>query len=72
MGETKPLKGVIDYFYRFKIPDQFRKVQERKREQAIRMLECIETKRNLNAPIVMNAPGIANAIGGISDQKSDW
>ncbi len=54
MGD-KSLSDVIDYHYRFKIPDQFRKIQERKREQAIRMLECIETKRNLNAPIVVTS-----------------
>ena len=51
---SKSLSDVIDYHYRFKIPDQFRKIQERKREQAIRMLEVIETKRNLNAPIVVS------------------
>lgn len=50
---NKNLQDVIDYHYRFKIPDQFRRFQERKREQAVRMLECIETRRSLNAPILM-------------------
>jgi hypothetical protein len=50
---NKELQDVIDYHYRFKIPDQFRRFQDRKREQAVRMLECIETRRNLNAPILV-------------------
>ncbi|KAG7338717.1 ELM2 domain containing protein [Nitzschia inconspicua] len=50
---NKDLQDVIDYHYRFKIPDQFRRFQERKREQAVRMLECIETRRSLNAPILI-------------------
>jgi len=54
LGGDKKLTEVIDYHYRFKIPDQFRRIQERKREQAVRMLECLETRRNLNAPIVIS------------------
>lgn len=50
---NKTLQEVIDYHFRFKIPDQFRRFQERKREQAVRMLECIESRRSLNAPILM-------------------
>jgi hypothetical protein len=42
---TKSVKQVIDYHFRFKIPDQFRKYQEKKREQAVRMVECIEKRR---------------------------
>ena len=76
MGD-KALSDVIDYHYRFKIPDQFRKIQERKREQAIRMLECIETKRNLNAPIVVSTgiPGGTSLSRVTSDEikdKGDW
>jgi hypothetical protein len=47
----KDHKEVADYHYRFKIPDQFRRFQTKKREQAIRMMECIETRRYLNTPI---------------------
>lgn len=72
---NKGLSEVIDYHYRFKIPDQFRKVQERKREQAIRMLECIETKRHLNAPIIMSTTSTMGPMNGNSEQakrKGDW
>ena len=42
---SKGVKEVIDYHYRFKIPDQFRRYQEKKRDQSVRMMECIETRR---------------------------
>lgn len=42
---TKTIKDVIDFHYRIKIPDQFRKYQDKKREQAVRMVECIETRK---------------------------
>ncbi|KAL3917182.1 MAG: hypothetical protein SGILL_004833, partial [Bacillariaceae sp.] len=65
---TKDLQEVIDYHYRFKIPDQFRRFQERKREQAVRILECVETKRSLNAPILMPT----NLRPASDKQKADW
>jgi hypothetical protein len=65
---TKDLQDVIDYHYRFKIPDQFRRFQERKREQAVRMLECIETRRSLNTPILMPT----NLRPASDKQKADW
>ena len=58
-GTYKTLKGektleeVMDYFYRFKIPYQFNRFQDRKREQAVRMLECIESRRTLETPILV-------------------
>ena len=51
IAPSKGFKDVIDYHYRFKIPDQFRSFQDKKREQAVRMMECIETKRNIAAGI---------------------
>jgi hypothetical protein len=71
---NKALSEVIDYHYRFKIPDQFRRVQERKREQAIRMLECIETKRKLNAPIVVSSEASGPPSGSSDENKDklDW
>lgn len=48
---SKTFKDVVDYHYRFKIPDQFRRYQEKKREQAVRMMECVEHRRSLEAPI---------------------
>ena len=51
LAPTKSMKQVVDYFYRFKIPDQYRLYQDKKREQAIQLIECIEKRRNPNAPI---------------------
>lgn len=45
LGESKNHKDVVDYFYRFKIPDQFRSYQDQKRDQARRILECVEKHR---------------------------
>jgi len=42
---SKNFKDVVDYHYRFKIPDQFRRYQEKKREQAKRMLDVVEARR---------------------------
>ncbi len=64
---SKDLQDVIDYHYRFKIPDQFRRFQERKLEQAVRMLECIETRRSINAPILM--PTSLRPQNAVDDQK---
>lgn len=51
LAGQKTFKDVVDYHYRFKIPDQFRRYQEKKREQALRMMECVESRRSLEAPI---------------------
>jgi hypothetical protein len=45
IAPTKNIKEVIDYFYRFKVTDQFRKFQDKKRAMAVRILECIESKK---------------------------
>lgn len=70
---NKDLEDVIDYHYRFKIPDQYRRSQDRKREQAIRMLECIETRRNLNAPILVPS-SLRTELGGNDEntKNGDW
>jgi hypothetical protein len=51
IAPSKDFHDVIDYHYRFKIPDQFRRFQDKKREQAVRMMECIETRRNIHNTI---------------------
>lgn len=42
---SKNFKDVVDYHYRFKIPDQFRRYQDSKRVHAVRMMEIIENRR---------------------------
>ena len=45
ISSDKKHMDVVDYHYRFKIPDQFRRYQDKKREQARRMLDCIEKQK---------------------------
>jgi hypothetical protein len=73
IAPTKDFKDTIDYHYRFKIPDQFRRFQDKKREQAVRMIECIETRRHLN--VVINTQSDRIGIqdnGGAKRKASDW
>jgi hypothetical protein len=48
---SKSFKDVVDYHYRFKIPDQFRRYQNKKREHAVRMMNIVEGRRNIEVPI---------------------
>jgi hypothetical protein len=45
LNPTKTFKDVADYWFRFKISDQFRIYQDKKRVQAVRLMECIEKRR---------------------------
>ena len=60
LAPTKSMKQVVDYYYRFKIPDQYRLYQNKKREQAIQLIECIEKRRNPSAPIAGAEPSTIN------------
>jgi hypothetical protein len=44
-GDSKSFKDVVDYHYRHKIPEQFRRYQESKLLQARRMLQAVESRR---------------------------
>mmetsp|Transcript_87023 Transcript_87023/g.130488 ORF Transcript_87023/g.130488 Transcript_87023/m.130488 type:complete len:615 (-) Transcript_87023:44-1888(-) len=74
IAPSKDFKQVIDYHYRFKIPDQFRIFQDKKREQAVRMMECIETRRNISAGIQNSS--FLNSVAEPSAKKrvvgSEW
>lgn len=43
--DSKTFKDVVDYHYRHKIPEQFRRYQESKLLQARRMLQAVENRR---------------------------
>lgn len=65
IAPTKNVKDVIDYFYRFKVSDQFRKFQDKKRAMAVRIVECIETKKYCESLTVSsNAGPISAAASG--------
>ena len=49
VGRSKGHKDVVDYFYRFKIPEQFCKFKDKKREQAKRILQTVEKRRMRDA-----------------------
>ena len=70
---SKDFKDVIDYHYRFKIPDQFRRFQDKKREQAIRMMECIETRRYLHGAIHMpSSSANSETTNDVKRRAIDW
>lgn len=71
---SKDFHDVIDYHYRFKIPDQFRRFQEKKREMAVRMLECIETRRNIHTVIQVDYERsvTAEAVAKKRSKESEW
>ena len=58
---TKNVKDVIDYFFRFKVSDQFRKFQDKKRAMAVRIAECIETKKYCESLTLSSNGGSASA-----------
>lgn len=68
LAPTKNMKEVVDYFYRFKIPDQFRMYQNRKREQAIHLMELVE-KRRQGTPIDLTGSSSTN--NGNQDDNDD-
>ena len=70
IGPTKSLKDVIDYYYRYKIPDQFRKYQNKKREQAVRMVECIETRKYHES--LAGGPTVSNNNSEHGGKPSHW
>ena len=46
---TKSMKDIIDYFYRFKVSDQNRNFQDKKRAFAVQMVDCIEARKHSEA-----------------------
>lgn len=68
---TRSVKDTIDFHFRYKIPDQFRVFQHRKREQAVRMVECIEARRYQDA-IQGNPPNEGNKRRRTSMQSGHW
>jgi hypothetical protein len=71
MGLTKKDKEVVDYHYRFKIPDQFRRYQDKKREQARHMLEVVENHRLGKYLSAETAQSINNSTNG-SKKIHNW
>jgi len=48
--DSKSRKDVVDYHYRFKIPDQFCKFRQQRKEQARRMVAIIDAKNATAQP----------------------
>ena len=74
LAGTKTFKDVVDYHYRFKIPDQFRRYQEKKREQAVRMMECLEHRRSHETSILPRDEAAAEKRKRVEAKKSkdEW
>lgn len=69
LASEKSFKEIVDYVYRFKIPDQFRLFQEAKQEQAIRMLERIENLRDDNTVINVDRERVEQQSEGPSPRR---
>jgi hypothetical protein len=71
---SKSLKDIVDYHYRFKIPDQFRIYQEKKRQCAMRMIDIIENRRAEDSSIPNRDDLLRRkGLSGIDQEKSqDW
>ena len=65
MGGNKKHKDVVDYHYRFKIPDQFRRYEDKKREEARRMLDCVEKHCLGEYLSTETAQAVSNAVNGM-------
>jgi hypothetical protein len=71
--EGKNFKDVVDYHYRFKIPDQFRRYQDRKREHAIRMMHIIESRKNDENSVREESRSRVSATDVSDDSRTtDW
>mmetsp|Transcript_12283 Transcript_12283/g.18838 ORF Transcript_12283/g.18838 Transcript_12283/m.18838 type:complete len:682 (-) Transcript_12283:357-2402(-) len=71
---AKSMKDVVDYYYRFKIPDQFRRYQDKKREHAFRMMQIIENRRKENSVVSSRDNGRSQNVASLCNDKSatDW
>jgi hypothetical protein len=72
MSTTKSMKDVIDFFYRFKVSDQFRKFQDKKRTFAVQMVECIEARKHLESLSSNHALGLSANIIDSACPSSHW
>jgi hypothetical protein len=70
IAPTKTLKDVIDYFYRFKVSDQFRKFQDKKRSIAVRMAECIEARKYHESLSSPSNSGVMGTIGSSANVET--
>lgn len=68
---SKNFKDAVDYHYRFKIPGQFRRNQDKKREHAVRMMEIIENRRSEDTSIVPKDDGRRRSQSDASG-RTDW
>lgn len=66
---SKSVQDIVDYHYRFKIPDQFRIFFNEKRDTAVRMVETIESRRNVNSVIPIEHLNGSNGSNGKSQKK---
>jgi hypothetical protein len=72
ISSDKKHMDVVDYHYRFKIPDQFRRYQDKKREQARRMLDCIEKQKMDEYISSETSQAASNATNGSKKRIQSW
>ena len=69
---SKSFKDVVDFHYRFMIPGQFRRYQDKKREHAVRMIEIIENRRSEGTSIAPRDDFRRRAPSDGRNGKTDW
>ena len=69
---SKNFKDVVDFHYRYMIPGQFRRYQDKKREHAVRMMEIIENRRSEGTSIAPRDDARRRAPSDLQNGKTDW
>lgn len=70
---TKSVQDVVDYHYRCMIPQQFRLYQNKKREQALRIVECIQARKYGEAVSGTNGTSsCAPVVAAPSAKQKQW
>ena len=69
---SKNFKDVVDFHYRYMIPGQFRRYQDKKREHAVRMMEMIENRRSEGTSINPRDDTRRRVPSDSRNGKTDW
>ena len=69
---SKNFKDIVDFHYRFMIPGQFRRYQDKKRENAVRMMEIIENRRAEGTAGALRDDQRRRSPSDLLNGKTDW
>lgn len=69
---SKNFKDVVDFHYRYMVPGQFRRFQDKKREHAVRMMEIIENRRSEGSSSTPRDDSRRRPPSDGQNGKTDW